>query len=118
MVWNGTCASTWCGYRRGGRECRPGRGRRRAPRVRYGAERAERLTVAVTAPYGPVPATRVAIMSGRTVLCTPVLTSGKGSSILAARQLRLGTYTLTVAYPGNANFAGSASARKTLTITR
>jgi hypothetical protein len=89
-----------------------------APRVSYGAERAERLTVAVTAQYGTVPGTKVAIRSGQTVLCTPALAAGKGTCTLTARQLRLGTYTLTVAYPGNANFAGSASARKTLTITR
>jgi hypothetical protein len=89
-----------------------------APRVRYGAERAEHLAVAVTAPYGKLPGVRVSVKSGRTVLCTPVLASGKGTCTLAARQLRPGTYTLTVTYPGNANFAGSASARKTLTITR
>lgn len=46
------------------------------------------------------------------------LVSGKGSCRLTASELRPGTYTLTVAYPGTANFGGSVSPRKALTVTR
>lgn len=89
-----------------------------AARVRYGAERTEHLTVAVTAKYGKVPGAKVAVKSGRTVLCTVTLASGKGTCTLAASQLHPGAYTLTVAYPGSANLARSVSAKKTLTVIR
>jgi Bacterial Ig-like domain (group 3) len=87
-----------------------------AARVRYGDERAERMTVVITAQDGTVPGAKVTIKSGRTALCALTLGSGKGSCTLAAVQLRPGTYSLTVTYPGSANYAGSVSSPKTLVV--
>jgi hypothetical protein len=87
-------------------------------RVRLGNERTEHLTVTVSAQYGKVPSAKVTVKSGKTTVCTVTLTSGKGTCTLAASQLRTGTYTLTVAYPGTPDYTASASARKTLTVTR
>jgi len=84
-------------------------------RVTYGHEQSERISVTVMARYSGTPTGTVTVKAGGTI-CSITLVSGKGSCKLAARQLRPGTYHLIASYPGNHDFLGSASARKTLTV--
>jgi hypothetical protein len=84
-------------------------------KVTYGHEQSERISVTVRARYSGTPAGTVTVKAGGTI-CSITLASGKGSCKLAARQLRPGTYHLIASYPGNHDFLGSASARKTLTV--
>jgi hypothetical protein len=88
----------------------------------YGKERAERLTAAVTARYGGPPGGKVVIKARKgtnpaITICTITLASGKGTCVLAARQLKTGTYTLTARYLGATDFARSAATAK-LTVVR
>jgi hypothetical protein len=87
-----------------------------AARLTYGREQSEKLTVAVTASIPGTPAGRVAIKVGRTAVCVITLTSGKGWCRLGAKRLPVGTHTLTAVYQGSTDYAGSASAKKTLTV--
>ena len=87
-----------------------------AAKVTYGHEQSERLTVSVTGQYGQTPAGKVAVKSGKTAVCTITLTAGKGSCTLAARKLPAGTRTLIAVYPGNHDYTGASSARKTLKV--
>ncbi|WP_187365732.1 Ig-like domain-containing protein [Trebonia kvetii] len=64
------------------------------------------------------PAGKVTVKAGRTAVCVITLKSGKGTCTLTARKLPAGTYTLTAAYPGSTDYAGSAAAKKTLTIVK
>jgi len=51
-------------------------------------------------------------------VCTITLSGGKGGCSLTARQLPPGRHILTAAYAASADFAGSVSAVKTLTIAK
>lgn len=87
-------------------------------KVSYGREQAERVSVAVTAKAGEVPAGTVAVTAGSAALCVIALRSGRGSCTLTARRLRPGAYRLTAAYPGGPDFARSVSRAKTLTVVK
>ena len=89
-----------------------------AAKVDYGHEQAEKLSVAVTPRYAGTPAGKVIIKTGKTTVCVITLKSGKGACTLTAKKLRPGSYTLIAAYPGSADYASSASAKKTLTIAK
>ena len=89
-----------------------------AAKVTYGHEQSEKLSVTVTPKYAGTPAGKVTIKAGRTAVCVITLKSGKGTCTLTARKLPAGTYTLTAAYPGSTDYAGSAAAKKTLTIVK
>lgn len=89
-----------------------------AARVRSGHEQAERLTAAVKPAFGGTPAGVVTIRAGSVTICAITLRSGKGTCTLTASTLRPGTYQLVARYGGRTPYAGSASARKTLTVTR
>lgn len=89
-----------------------------AARVRSGHEQAERLTVQVKPAFGGTPAGMVTIRAGSITICAITLKSGKGTCTLTASRLRPGTYQLVARYGGRTPYAGSASARKTLTVTR
>lgn len=88
-----------------------------AAKVSYGHEQTEHLTVTVTPAFSGVPAGTVTVRTATATVCVITLTSGKGTCTLAARKLRAGTYQLTAAYPGDADFTGSVSAAQTLTVT-
>ena len=88
-----------------------------AGRVRFGHERAERLSVKVTPRTGGTPGGKVTVKAGSRTLCVIRLAHGKGGCTLAAKQLRPGSYRLTARYGGDASYAGSASAAKTVKIT-
>ena len=87
-------------------------------KVTYGREQAERVSVAVTAKAGEVPAGTVTVKAGSAALCVITLRSGRGSCTLTARRLRPGVYRLTAAYPGGPDFARSVSRAKTLTVVK
>jgi hypothetical protein len=86
--------------------------------VTYGHEQAERVSVAVTAAAGEVPAGSVTVKAGFAVICVITLRSGRGSCRLPAHKLAPGTYDLTAAYPGSPDFASSVSRAKTLTVMK
>ena len=89
-----------------------------AAKVSYGREGSERVSVAVTAQAdGPATGT-VTVTAGSATLCVITLRSGRGSCTLTARRLRPGTYRLTAAYPGSADFRGSASGARTLIVVK
>jgi Bacterial Ig-like domain (group 3) len=87
-----------------------------AAKVTHGQEQKERLSVAVTARFSGVPSGSVTIKSGTGRVCTIRLASAKGSCKLTARQLAVGTHTLTATYNGSGYYNPSTSARKTLKV--
>jgi Bacterial Ig-like domain (group 3) len=84
--------------------------------VTFGKEQAERLSVAVAPQFGGTPTGKVTVKAGTRTVCTITLKSGKGSCVLAAKELSAGTYHLTAGYPGSGGFTGSTSAAKTLKV--
>jgi hypothetical protein len=85
-------------------------------KVAYGDERAERLTVIVTAPYGLTPRGKVVIKARRRgrarTVCVITLAVGKGRCALSARELRVGIYRLVAHYLGGRDFTPSTAAAK------
>jgi hypothetical protein len=88
-----------------------------APTVTYGDEQAEHVSVTVTSPGG-TPGGTVAVKSGTSTVCTITLGSGRGSCALSATVLAAGTRPLTASYNGSANFNPSASAARTLAVSK
>src|SRR5262249_36176027 len=91
--------------------------RSKAP-LTYGHEQAGHPAAPVGPQFGGTPAGTVTIKAGSRTVCTITLKSGKGSCALTAKELKPGTYRLTASYPGKGGFTGSASAQKTLKITK
>jgi hypothetical protein len=88
-----------------------------AAKVIFGKEQVERFSVTVTAQFaGLMPAGRVIVRNGSTVLCTTLLLSGKAMCRLSPSELKAGSYRLVAAYRGSADFNGSSSAKETLTV--
>jgi hypothetical protein len=88
-----------------------------APNLTYGQEKAEHLSVTVVPKFaGAAPSGNLKVKVSTTTLCTIALHAGTGSCKLAAKALRAGKYRLVASYPGSANFAGSTSAKVTLTV--
>lgn len=89
-----------------------------APSVVYGDEQGERLSVAVTPEHAGTPTGRVLVKSGAVTVCQITLAAGRGGCSLGATQLPAGKAALTVAYGGDANFAGSSPRTVTLGIAK
>ena len=89
-----------------------------AGKVRAGHEQAEHLTVRVKPRTSGTPADQVTIKAGTTTLCKITLSHATGGCTLSKNKLRPGTYHLTASYAGTTRFAGSASTKKTLTVTK
>jgi hypothetical protein len=87
-------------------------------RIKFGHEQSEKLSVKVEPRTGGTPSGKVTMLAGGTKICAIKLAAGKGSCALSARQLKPGSYQLTAAYGGSQAYAGSASAKKTLTVTK
>jgi hypothetical protein len=75
------------------------------------------LTFQVTGALGGTPTGSVSITDGATPICSAVLSNGTGTCALATGELSPGTYPLTATYGADPDFASSASAQQTLTIT-
>jgi hypothetical protein len=89
-----------------------------ATSVVIGKETVEKLSVTVAPQYAGTTATgTVTIKSRTTTLCTITLAAGKGTCALKASALAVGSHSLTAAYGGSVDFAGSTSAAKTLKVT-
>jgi Bacterial Ig-like domain (group 3) len=87
------------------------------PVLAYGHENAGKLSVRVRPQYHGTPVGRVIIKAGSVTLCVINLRADVGSCVLAARQLRAGTYEIVASYEGNASFAVSTSRRASLKVT-
>ena len=89
-----------------------------AAKIRFGHEQAERLSVKVTGRAGGTPGGKVAVRTGSATVCVITLNGGKGTCKLAAKSLKPGSHQLTASYAGSGTYAGSVSAKKTLTVTK
>lgn len=87
-------------------------------RVRFGHERAEHISVQVTARDASVPGGKVTVKAGSVKLCTITLKGGKGGCTLTAKKLHAGTYHLVASYPGSAMLAKSATGQVKLVVTK
>ncbi len=88
-----------------------------AAKVRYGDEKAERLSVTVAASGGAPNGTAV-VTSGHTTVCTIKVKEGKGSCRVPDSKLPPGTVTVIATYRGDAGFSRSASTAKSFTVTK
>jgi hypothetical protein len=91
------------------------------PKVTYGDEQAEKVSVTVSAGSGEsggTPSGTVSVRSGGTAVCAITLASGKGSCALTGRKLTAGAHHLVASYGASAGFAASTSAAKTLTVSK
>jgi Bacterial Ig-like domain (group 3) len=86
-------------------------------KVRYGHERAEKLTVKVLPQYSGRPGGKVIITAGRVRVCVITLKHTTGSCRLGARTLRAGRYEVLAAYRGNPDFNASTSPKKRIIVT-
>jgi hypothetical protein len=90
-----------------------------ATKVTYGHEQVLHLSVTVSSAYsGSPPTGTVTVKQSTTTLCVITLSSAKGSCTLSAEKLPAGTYGLVATYGGSADFKGSTSAKKTLTVAK
>ena len=94
-----------------------------AASVAYKNQSDERLSVTVHPRFTGLPAGSVTLTAypakGHPVqVCRFTLAKGKGSCRLAARKLAVGSYQVVAAYLGTTDFRSSASAKRTLKITR
>jgi len=87
-------------------------------KVRYGHERAEKLTVKVIPQYMGTPGGTVAITVSRIRVCVITLKRATGSCRLRARTLRVGIYQVLATYSSNPDFKASVSPKKALTVRR
>lgn len=89
-----------------------------AAKVKAGQEQSEKLSVQVAPKFGGKATGQVTVKAGSVKLCVIALKAGIGSCKLKASQLKAGTYHLTAGYAAATPFAASASAQKTLTVTK
>jgi hypothetical protein len=88
-----------------------------APKVTYGDEQVEHLSVAVSPQYpGTTPTGTVTVKASTGTLCVIKLSSGEGSCRLTPKKLKVRTYQIFATYGGSTNFKDSTSARGTLTV--
>jgi hypothetical protein len=94
-----------------------------AASVTYKRQSAERFTIKVRPQFTGQPAGSVTVTAypakGRLVqVCKITLAKGNGSCQLPAKKLAVGSYKIAAAYLGTPDFRPSASAKRTLKITR
>ena len=89
-----------------------------ATKVTYGHERAEKLSVTVTAVNGEPVTGTVKVKAGSKVVCSVTLSAGHGSCKPAASALKPGTYSLVAQYGPAQEFEGSPSPAKALTVVK
>jgi hypothetical protein len=93
-----------------------------ATKVTYGHEQVLHLSVTVSSAYSGSPTgtvtVAVTVKKSTTTLCVITLSAAKGSCTLSAEKLSAGAYSLVATYGGSADFKGSTSAKKTLTVAK
>jgi hypothetical protein len=87
------------------------------PKLTYGQERAEHLSVTEQAAAG-TPTGTVTVTAGAATLCVIKLSGDKGGCTLTQRALPVGTAKLAAYYGINAGFAASHSGQVTLTVVK
>jgi hypothetical protein len=85
-------------------------------KVTYGHEQVEHVSVTVARQSSGTTPTGTVTISG--TLCRIKLASGKGSCTLSAKRFSVGSHSIVATYSGSAEYVGSASAKKTLTVVR
>ncbi len=88
-----------------------------APKVRYGDEKAERLSVTVAGSGGD-PNGTVTVTAGHTTVCTIKVNKGNGSCRVPDSKFSPGTVMVIASYRGDAGFSRSASTAKSFTVTK
>ena len=88
------------------------------PKITYGHERTERLTVDVTSHCACALTGTVTIKAGSTTLAALALKSGKASYTLTAKQFKVGSYVLTATYSANATYLASTSPAVKLKVVK
>jgi hypothetical protein len=88
-----------------------------AVKVQYGSERSEKVSVKIAPQYAGTPGGKVTVKADGATLAVISLGSGKGGFTLSAKRLTAGSYTLVATYGGNADFKGSTSAKRSLTVS-
>ena len=86
--------------------------------ITFGHEQIEKFTVTVRGSGAPVPTGKVAVKSGKTILCTATLAGGRASCSPSAAVLSAGKHSIVAVYAGDANFLVSTSIPSSLTIAR
>jgi hypothetical protein len=90
-----------------------------AAKVTYGHEQAERVSVAVAAPWGGIPSGTVTVKAGTTVVCANLtLAAGQAACTVPATRLPAGTWPLTASYGGSGGLWASAFAAQALTVAK
>lgn len=87
------------------------------PRIDFGQQQNEQLTVHV-APIGSgAPSGQVTVMEGNANICGATLAGGVGECQLNPGQLAVGRHALTASYSGDTDFNGTTSTAQTLIVT-
>ena len=91
-----------------------------ATTITSGKEKSLVVTVTVTAQYAGTAAGTITITAGRVTLCkNKALTKGKATCSPASNTtLPVGSYNVTAAYSGNADFAASTSPARSLKVSK
>lgn len=89
-----------------------------APKIIFGHERAEHLSVIVRSRHSGVPSGEVVILAGTNTICRQQLHDGKASCTLSSKQLRRGKYLLRARYVGSVKFNPSTSRPERLYVIR
>lgn len=89
-------------------------------KVTYGKEGVKSLISVTVAPEfsGSTPTGTVTVKESTTTLCVITLSATKVSCTLSNTKLPVGNYSLVATYGGSTDFAGSASAKETLTVVK
>jgi hypothetical protein len=89
-----------------------------APKLTYGDENAEKITVTVNSPEAGTPTGTVAVSAGADRLCTITLTLATGTCDLQSGSLPGGRHDLTASYSGDSSYLDSQSPATAITIAR
>jgi hypothetical protein len=88
-------------------------------KIAFGHEQLETVSVTVSPAFlGATPTGKVTVRRGSVALCVITLSKAKGSCKLSRDKLAAGSYRLSAAYGGNADFAAATSTKRTLTVTK
>jgi hypothetical protein len=88
-----------------------------AAKVTYGDEGVEHLSVTVSPEFvRSTPTGTVTVKESTTTLCVIKLSWGKGSCMVSAKKLPVGTYRLGATYGGSVDFDTSTSAKESLAV--
>jgi hypothetical protein len=85
--------------------------------VQYGSEQGEKISVKVTPKFSGSLTGTVTVKAGSAIIAVIRLSSGQGSYTFTSKKLKVGKYTLVATYSGNADYTGSRSAGKSLTVS-